>query len=246
MVNNYAEIVSWVLTNLGYPSVDVEVTEDMIVTAYKDALQTFSKYAGYETTFKEYTFMTQPDLDVYQMPDDCDFVFKVARRTSLINSIGDLYGYNVADDLLLLFNTQGKTFNLFKNLAGFHISTHYLKAINRVFGIEPSFEPWTGNSIKIYPIPRGNYLSVALYCPKIDLNSNVSYNIWIKNYTLYKTMWMLGNIYQKYPQGIPGAAGGQSQAIMLRQDLVEKAEAKMEKLVNDDIRSFRCDYMIVG
>jgi hypothetical protein len=229
--HNYSEIISWVMTNLGYSQIDVELDESQIITAFKDAIQAFAKYAGVQNDFKEHTFLSQQGISEYQMPDDCDYVFQCYRQ-NFSSSVGML-GIGFADDLILLFNTQGKTFDMYKNGLGFFASTSYLRFLGRTFGYEPTWENWKEGKVKLYPTPSAMLLVTCLYVPKIDLNTSIKYNLWIKYWTLARSKVMLGNIYQKYNGQIPGASGGSSAMISLRTDLVQEGKDDMQKLIED-------------
>jgi len=237
--HNYSEIISWVLTELGYPQIDVELDEVHIITAFKDAMQRFAKYAGIQNDFKQHTFLTRQGVSEYNMPDDCDYVFQCDRQ-NFSSTIGTL-GVGFADDLILLFNTQGKTFDMFKNGLGFFASTSYLRFLGRTFGYEPTWENWKENKIMLYPTPTTTLLCSALYVPKIDLNTAMKFNVWIKDWTLARCKMILGNIYQ-----IPGAAGGGASMISLRTDLTDTAAAEMVRLM-EDLESWRTrPVMVVG
>jgi len=249
MAQDYSEIISWVYTNLGFPVVDVELDEVHIISAYKDAIQNLAKFAGLPNTFKEYSFRTSIGQSVYQLPSDCETVFQCTRE-SISGSIGDL-GLGFADDLILIFNTQGRAFDLYKNGLSFYCSTSYLKFLGRTFGYEFTWEMWNNNSIKIYPMPKANLLVTLLYVPKVNLDdtaftSSYQTNLFVKNWTLARAKMILGNIYQKYNGQIPGAAGGASSMISLRTDLAAEGKEEMDKL-KEDINSWRLmPAMLVG
>jgi hypothetical protein len=242
--STYDAILSWVFTHLGYPVIDVELREEQIIACIKDALERFSKFAGNKDLYKNFTITAVPGQSEYELPEDCDYVFQCYRQ-NFLTSI-DLGGLGFADDLILLFNTQGRTIDMFKNGVGFFNATSYLKFLGRTFGYEFSWENLPNRKIRIYPKPNIQMTIGGMYVPKVDLQSTSLYNLWIKDWTLACCKEILGNIYQKYNGNIPGAAGGAASQISLRTDLVAEGKEMKDKLM-EQLTSWRNPaIMLVG
>ena len=224
--SNVQSMISYIKNRLGYPSVRIEVTDDIIQNHLQYSLFKFVSRA--ERPLKYWQTMTYKGQSIYNLPDD--FVAMVDEP------------YYIPDTMIEFIQTF-TAYQMYVNFTGNLDITMYetlmeqlqLK-VNRIGG-QPTFEIlYNPPRIKIAPTPRQDnrvivYCYVALprledWSPQQDL---IAYQ-WVLSYALAMTKETLGRIRGRFGDNV--VVGDQA----VTQDsgmLLSEAKDEMSKLEED-------------
>jgi hypothetical protein len=156
----------YVISQLGYPGVDVEITEDQFESAIKVTLDFISNYFPREQKFA--FFQTQPLVATYPMPEDAYWIQEVS-WDPVTTRIDDVFGAES-----FLFNI-GNITGIQNMLTDYHLLQSYRKFSQKVLGTEGHWDvvgeadgDTTEQLIRLYPTPKGSFPVVVMYCPVIN------------------------------------------------------------------------------
>jgi hypothetical protein len=224
------EVFKYVELNLGGGMIDVELDPDH----YETALQTaFTKFRQRSDNSVEESYMFLPlviDQNDYTLPKEVVEVRKVFRR-----SIGSRTGGGDGGTLFEPFNlAYTNTYLLASSnmggLATYNMFAGYQELVGRMFGSFIEFK-WNTATKKLTLLQRPRAEEeILLYCynyrPDFELLDDYLAVQWIKDYTLAKCKYMLGEARSKFAT-IAGPQGGTS----LNGDALKaEAQSEMEKL----------------
>jgi hypothetical protein len=220
------EVYKYIELMLGGGMVDIELDPIHYETALKTALTRFRQRSD-NSVEESYIFMpTVIDQNSYILPAEVQEVRQIFRR-----SIGSRTGGGDGGTLFEPFNmAYTNTYLLASSnmggLATYNMFAGYQELVGRMFG---SFIEFTWNrsqkKLTILQRPRAEE-ELLLYCynhrPDFELLDDYMAVQWIKDYSLAKCKYMLGEARSKFAT-IAGPQGGSS----LNGDAL-KAEAQME------------------
>lgn len=224
------EVFKYVELNLGGGMIDVELDPDH----YETALQTaFTKFRQRSDNSVEESYMFLPlviDQNDYTLPKEVVEVRKVFRR-----SIGSRTGGGDGGTLFEPFNlAYTNTYLLASSnmggLATYNMFAGYQELVGRMFGSFIEFK-WNTATKKLTLLQRPRAEEeILLYCynyrPDFELLDDYLAVQWIKDYTLAKCKYMLGEARSKFAT-IAGPQGGST----LNGDALKaEAQSEMEKL----------------
>tara|TARA_B000000609_G_scaffold154472_1_gene144180 strand:+ start:244 stop:1005 length:762 start_codon:yes stop_codon:yes gene_type:complete len=227
------EVFKYVELNLGGGMIDVELDPDH----YETALQTaFTKFRQRSDNSVEESYMFLPlviDQNDYTLPKEVVEVRKVFRR-----SIGSRTGGGDGGTLFEPFNlAYTNTYLLASSnmggLATYNMFAGYQELVGRMFGSFIEFK-WNTATKKLTLLQRPRAEEeILLYCynyrPDFELLDDYLAVQWIKDYTLAKCKYMLGEARSKFAT-IAGPQGGST----LNGDALKaEAQSEMEKLEAD-------------
>ena len=227
------EVFKYAELNLGGGMIDVELDPDH----YETALQTaFTKFRQRSDNSVEESYMFLPlviDQNDYTLPKEVVEVRKVFRR-----SIGSRTGGGDGGTLFEPFNlAYTNTYLLASSnmggLATYNMFAGYQELVGRMFGSFIEFK-WNTATKKLTLLQRPRAEEeILLYCynyrPDFELLDDYLAVQWIKDYTLAKCKYMLGEARSKFAT-IAGPQGGST----LNGDALKaEAQSEMEKLEAD-------------
>ena len=224
------EIFDYVHTMLGGGMIDVELDPIHYQTALDKAFSKFRQRSD-NSVEESYVFLpTIIDQNEYVLPNEIVEVRKIHRR-----SIGSRTGGGDGGSLFEPFNlAYTNTYLLASSnmggLASYELFSGYQEIVGRMFGSFIEFK-WntTTKKLTILQRPRANekvLMMVYMYRPDSELFKDYLAKKWIKDYTLAKCKYMLGEARSKF-NTIAGPQGGTS----LNGDaLKQEAIAEMERL----------------
>jgi hypothetical protein len=227
------EVFKYVELNLGGGMIDVELDPDH----YESALNTaFTKFRQRSDNSVEESYMFLPlviDQNDYTLPKEVVEVRKVFRR-----SIGSRTGGGDGGTLFEPFNlAYTNTYLLASSnmggLATYNMFAGYQELVGRMFGSFIEFK-WNTATKKLTLLQRPRAEEeILLYCynyrPDFELLDDYLAVQWIKDYTLAKCKYMLGEARSKFAT-IAGPQGGST----LNGDALKaEAQSEMEKLEAD-------------
>ena len=227
------EVFKYVELNLGGGMIDVELDPDHYETALETALSKFRQRSD-NSVEESYMFLpTVIDQNDYTLPSEVVEVRKLFRR-----SIGSRTGGGDGGTLFEPFNlAYTNTYLLASSnmggLATYNAFAGYQELVGRMFGSFIEFK-WntTTKKLTLLQRPRAEediLLYVYNYRPDFELLDDYLAKQWIKDYTLAKCKFMLGEARSKFAT-IAGPQGGSA----LNGDALKaEAQAELEKLEND-------------
>tara|TARA_B100000683_G_scaffold275704_1_gene327314 strand:- start:851 stop:1612 length:762 start_codon:yes stop_codon:yes gene_type:complete len=227
------EVFKYVELNLGGGMIDVELDPDHYDVALDAALAKFRQRSD-NSVEESYIFLpTVIDQNDYTLPNEITEVRKIFRR-----SIGSRTGGGDGGTLFEPFNlAYTNTYLLASSnmggLATYNAFAGYQELVGRMFGSFIEFKWNTVNKkLTLLQRPRAEE-DILLYCynhrPDFELLDDYLAKQWLKDYTLAKCKYMLGEARSKFAT-IAGPQGGSA----LNGDaLKSEAQAEMEKLETD-------------
>ena len=227
------EVFKYVELNLGGGMVDVELDPDHYETALQAALAKFRQRSD-NSVEESYMFLpTVIDQNEYTLPTEVVEVRKLFRR-----SIGSRTGGGGGGTLFEPFNlAYTNTYLLASSnmggLATYNAFAGYQELVGRMFGSFIEFK-WNTSTKKLTLLQRPRaeeeiLMYVYNYRPDFELLDDYLAVQWIKDYTLAKCKYMLGEARSKFAT-IAGPQGGST---MNGDALKTEAQAELEKLESD-------------
>ena len=224
------EIFDYVFNSLGGGMVDVELDPAHYETAIKDALDRFRQRSD-NSVEESYVFLPLvKDQNDYTLADEIIEVRQIFRR-----SIGSRSGGGDGGTLFEPFNLAYTNTCLLasSNMGGvatYNMFSQFQELVGRMFGSFIEFK-WNTTTKKLTILQRPRQgeevlMYVYMYRPDSELFKDYLAKKWIKDYTLAKCKYMLGEARSKF-NTIAGPQGGTS----LNGDaLKQEAIAEMERL----------------
>lgn len=215
--NRYTVLKQYILHNLGFPLIRVELTEEHLLTAIIDAVTMYHRYAVIDYNFRWISGVTNPfplphDINKEMMVDVIfagGFFDNLGAGLATGGFVGEFEG-----SVIPIFNTQG-TLNIVNNfnLAQYYSYLQKLEDVKRIVGLD---QLWEIINDKVYCFPKSNPLTGGvglIYKGKLTDSENEE-NIWIKKYALARAKMILGTIRSKLSgitsAGINIAADGEA------------------------------------
>ena len=224
------EIFDYVYNSLGGGMVDVELDPAHYETALRDA---FDRFRQRSDNSVEESYMFLPlvlDQNDYILPNEVIEVRQIFRR-SIGSRSGGGQGGTVFEPFNLAYtNTYLLASSNMGGVATYNMFAQYQELVGRMFGSFIEFK-WntTTKKLTILQRPRSGE-EILLYCynyrPDSELLKDYLAKKWLKDYTLAKCKFMLGEARSKFNQ-IAGPQGGTT----LNGDaLKQEAQAEMDRL----------------
>ena len=232
----YPETRRWIWSMLGYPQVEVELTEEQVSDSITMALRKFHYYRAPQPYYY-YTYLSHGSHEV-ELPKD------ILKESVLEVS------YSPGSDLFsnLSANFSGESFFLtyYMNSRGigfltdFYIAMSYKETFQKTLGIQSSYEFLTHTNkdgdmrdfVRLYPAPSGNGATIALKVNRPLSEEEVDEVMWIRKYALTYSKENLGQIRSKFIS-LPGPTGEIS---IKGSELIQEALAERELLNQEIIR----------
>jgi len=224
------EVFKYVELNLGGGMIDVELDPDHYETALQTALTKFRQKSD-NSVEESYMFVpTVIDQNDYTLPSEVIEVRKLFRR-----SIGSRTGGGGGGTLFEPFNlAYTNTYLLASSnmggLATYNAFAGYQELVGRMFGSFIEFK-WNTSTKKLTLLQRPRaeeeiLMYVYNYRPDFELLDDYLAVQWIKDYTLAKCKYMLGEARSKFATIAGPQGGGQLNGDTLKNE----AAAEIEKL----------------
>ena len=215
-------IKKYVLSQLGHPVIQVEITEDQLETALKTTGDHIAHYFSKEQRLA--VFNTQPLQSEYDLPDNAYWVQDVAWDPAFTR-------------LDLIFGAESFLFNI-GNITGiqqiltdYTLLQQYRRFSQRILSNEGHFEVLGNNKIRLYPTPKGAFPVVVLFTPVVtDFRTPANRRL-IMDMALAEAMIAVGNARGKYA-ALPSPDGGtltldgealRSKGFELRKEVMQEA-----------------------
>ena len=224
------EIFDYVFNSLGGGMVDVELDPAHYETAIKDALDRFRQRSD-NSVEESYVFLPLvKDQNDYTLADEIIEVRQIFRRSIGSRSGGGDGGTLFEPFNLAYTNTYLLASSNMGGVATYNMFSQFQELVGRMFGSFIEFK-WNTTTKKLTVLQRPRQgeevlMYVYMYRPDSELFKDYLAKKWIKDYTLAKCKYMLGEARSKF-NTIAGPQGGTS----LNGDaLKQEAIAEMERL----------------
>ena len=224
------EIFDYVFNSLGGGMVDVELDPAHYETAIKDALDRFRQRSD-NSVEESYVFLPLvKDQNDYTLADEIIEVRQIFRRSIGSRSGGGDGGTLFEPFNLAYTNTYLLASSNMGGVATYNMFSQFQELVGRMFGSFIEFK-WNTTTKKLTILQRPRQgeevlMYVYMYRPDTELFKDYLAKKWIKDYTLAKCKYMLGEARSKF-NTIAGPQGGTT----LNGDaLKQEAIAEMERL----------------
>ena len=224
------EIFDYVFNSLGGGMVDVELDPAHYETAIKDALDRFRQRSD-NSVEESYVFLPLvKDQNDYTLADEIIEVRQIFRRSIGSRSGGGDGGTLFEPFNLAYTNTYLLASSNMGGVATYNMFSQFQELVGRMFGSFIEFK-WNTTTKKLTVLQRPRQgeevlMYVYMYRPDSELFKDYLAKKWIKDHTLAKCKYMLGEARSKF-NTIAGPQGGTS----LNGDaLKQEAIAEMERL----------------
>ena len=227
------EVFDYINLSLGGGMVDVELDPEHYETALKKSLAKFRQRSD-NSVEESYIFLpTVIDQNTYILPQEIVEVRRIFRRSIGSRSGGGDGGTLFEPFNLAYTNTYLLSSSNMGGLATYNMFASYQELVGRMFGSFIEFK-WntTTKKLTLLQRPRAEetiLLYVYNHRPDSELMNDYLAKQWIKDYTLAKCKYMLGEARSKFAT-IAGPQGGST----LNGDaLKQEAQAELDKLEED-------------
>ena len=224
------EVCDYVFNSLGGGMVDVELDPAHYETAIKDALDRFRQRSD-NSVEESYIFLPLvKDQNDYTLADEIIEVRQIFRRSIGSRSGGGDGGTLFEPFNLAYTNTYLLASSNMGGVATYNMFSQFQELVGRMFGSFIEFK-WNTTTKKLTILQRPRQgeevlMYVYMYRPDTELFKDYLAKKWIKDYTLAKCKYMLGEARSKF-NTIAGPQGGTT----LNGDaLKQEAIAEMERL----------------
>lgn len=225
----YQTINDYILAQLGYPTIEVEITPFQIKICIDEAISKLEYHApSWSTQFA--VFQASAGINVYQLPPE------IINNLTYVSYKKDIFGLNynpgsIAYDMTLAFFNTNKFFQG-GSLGDFYLTQQYLEIMRRVLSMEGTWSVINNRELQLYPTPSETPTEVVLEYRAIDSNTiHHAYRNWIQRYALACAKGILGKVRGKY-RVVPGPGGGaQLDGGILTEESSREKKELMEELM---------------
>lgn len=222
-INTKVGLTNYIKSQLGAPTINVEVTDDQIGEIIDDAVQKFTEYAF--GTLEGAVIVELSGIGEYDMPDTMTNLIKLSKggTSNLTNfqaNFGEGYVPNIWSEQFFTGTLTGSIIPSIISISATTASLQKFLGDDIVFNFNPYnkklqvLENYSGPCVLHY---QYEYLA--------DDNGDLIFNHeWIKNYTKAKTKELWSTVTGKYDQALVGGA-------RINYDkMAQEAERDIEKL----------------
>ncbi len=222
-INTKVGLTNYIKSQLGAPTINVEVTDDQIGEIIDDAVQKFTEYAY--GTLEGAVIVELSGMGEYDMPDTMTNLIKLSKggTSNLTNfqaNFGEGYVPNIWSEQFFTGTLTGSIIPSIISISATTASLQKFLGDDIVFNFNPYnkklqvLENYSGPCVLHY---QYEYLA--------DDNGDLIFNHeWIKNYTKAKTKELWSTVTGKYDQALVGGA-------RINYDkMAQEAERDIEKL----------------
>lgn len=215
---------------LGGGVIKIELTDDHWDLAFDLALSRY-RYRSGGSTIERYAFLDlQPDQMDYVLPEDVVWVREILRRNvsgtgSQSGAVFDPFGAAFTNQFLLPAMNSNQL-----DLVSYELMSGYKELIGRMFGyhLTFTFDPGTKKLVINRQIRSTETVMIRLFAQRPEdvlLNDPFCIN-WLRDYTVARAKFMLGEIRSKF-SSLGGPQGG---VTLNGEALKTEATADMERL----------------
>lgn len=220
-------IKDFIKGRLGWPVVEVELTDYQIETCIEEAISKLEYHApNWMTQYA--VFDVSGGVGVYELPEEVANNLNDVWFRRNVFRLGATPG-SLEYDFAIMFFTNSGLFNNW-NVSEYLLMQQYMKQISRVLGQFSTWQIVNGKYLHIWPIPDYEDTAIVEF-RALDPNTiHPAYKSWLQRYSLCIAKEILGRIRSKY-QVLPGPSGGAKlDGELLLRESIEEKEKLLEEL----------------
>lgn len=229
-------LINWVLVNLGWPTITVELEENQLNVCIQNALEKYTKYASFGVDqfllVNLDKYIPGKGLDLSQFNVACVKEIAFQRDNAFLMN-GDMfwgpYAFLGQGGGYPFFNSNGKNFT--GSWVTWHAVNEFFELSKRMMGSNPDFYYSKDTKfLKIMPEPcRGQ--QIALLTCQVEPDLSVLYgNEYVKRLTLAYAKILLGTVRKKF-SGTQLIGGGQ-----IDTSIGDEGREELSKIMEDIIK----------
>lgn len=195
--NELAQFKNYILRQLGWPLIRVEITEDQLIDCIVDAVREYHDWVALDYA-TEIVYPTSNNVDIpshIQAKHIVDIIFERDYYDSLASGMG-MAGFDETIGGVLPYSLSGRS-SLIKDfdIAGYYLYLQHMEDFKKILGIRQYFEI-INNKIVLFPANL-KYSSIGiLYKPMIS-EKDAEQITWVRKYAVAKAMIIVGTIRAK-------------------------------------------------
>lgn len=218
---------------LGYPVIEVELTQTQLDQAVQNALETFRQHSSLSYKRACMFLDIKPYKQTYKLTNEAVGMHKIVNVMAIYrftsSFLSSAHGAGVYGQIVMQHLYNMGTFDLLS----FHIVSDYVEQLEMLFATRPTFH-WDEPSreLTIYQSYVRNervLLDVAIERTEQEIFTDRWAKRWVQRYALAEAMDMLSQVRGKYST-LPGAGGG---VTLNASDLSAKADKIKEDLMKE-------------
>jgi hypothetical protein len=197
----YPHIYDFIMTTLGHPTVNVELTGKQIEMCAEEAIKKWVQYTGYDRKFE--ILETVAGVNGYNLPRDIknpkEDVFNVFYNPDAMD-YDDMTLYLLINQYYYYFRSSQKQL-----MTDYTMFKGYIEDLHRTLGTYGSWEI-LNKKLYLFPAPRHNVKYMVIYRawpPECEIDENQ----WVMRYTRALAKAVLGQVRGKFTSGILGPGG---------------------------------------
>lgn len=225
-------IKRYVLTELGYPNVEVELCDEHLENAIRDTISDFLRFNALNLT-KFWKIPLQNGVVEYDLPSDLRVVRDIT--TFKLSQFDVIFGADLIINPIYLRNTR----DAYQDILTFWLSEAAFETQKRTYGLNTSWDILNGNTkIRLYPTPSSDRVAIikGTYQPEpgtITAQTLGTKDELFRRMVLARAMAILGRIRGKRTSGINTSQGVvMLDGAELRAESKEMLDAAREELKN--------------
>lgn len=226
------DVKRYVLLELGYPNVEVELCDEQLDMAIKDTISDFLRFNAFKL-LRYWKVPLQNGIAEYDLPTDLRVVRDVV--TYKLSQFDAIFGADLIINPIYLRNTR----DAYQDILTFWLSEAAFETQKRVYGLKTSWDILEGNTrIRVYPTPSADRLMIikGSYQPEpgtIDERTVGTKDELFRRMVLARAMMILGRIRGKRTSGINTSQG----VVTLDGDLLRQEGQAMLDAAKEDLKS---------
>ena len=223
-------IKRYILLELGYPNIEVELCDEQMEVAIGDTIDDFLRYNIMNMT-KFWRIPLQNAVVEYDLPSDIRNVREIV--TFKLSQFDAIFGADLIINPIYLRNTR----DAYQDILTFWLSEAAFETQKRTYGLETSWQVIKGmKKIRLYPTPASDRVAIirGTYYPEpgeIDDQALGTKSELFRRCALARSMIILGRIRGKRPAGWASSQGN----VILDGDQMKAEGAEMLKEGRDDV-----------
>ena len=200
------DLKRYILLELGYPNVEVELCDEQLDMAIKDTINDFLRFNAFNL-LKFWSVPLQNGVVEYDMPSDLRVLRDIV--TFKLSQFDVIFGADLIINPIYLRNTR----DAYQDILTFWLSEAAFETQKRVYGLMTSWDVVLANKrVRIYPTPSSDRVAIlkGTYSPApgtIDEQTVGTKGELFRRMVLARAMMILGRIRGKRTSGINTSQG---------------------------------------
>jgi len=225
--NELSNFKSYILRQLGWPLIRVEITEEQLMDCILDAVQLYHEYAASDYDVRVISGFAGNQVDI---PMDInpkfilDVIFERDYYDTMSAGLGAM-GYEETLGGVLPYNISGRSALVQDfDIAGYYLYLQHMEDFKKMLGIRNYFEV-IGNKIHLFPATVSYSRVGIIYKPMMN-EQKIENEMWVKKYAIAKAKMIVGTIRSK----LGGFSSTGTNIAVDGEAMKSEAQAEIDKL----------------